>query len=120
MTNSKQKIIDDYLEKIKDIDNIEKICVSTFDGFLLKGYKLTDKDEEDMPAILSKYLSEISMFTKFSTGEDFNIGFYLTSGGFMVITALQTEAMIQVVAKGRKNVATILRLVQTLAMDYEK
>lgn len=120
MTNSKQKIIDDYLEKLKEIDNIYKICVSTFDGFLLKGYKLSDKDEEDMPAVLSKYFSEISMFTKFSTEEDFNIGFYLTSGGFMVITALKTEAMIQVVAKGRENIAIVLRLVQTLVKDYEK
>ena len=120
MTKSKKDIIDPYFEKIKSIKNVTRICISTFDGFLLKSYQLSEDQEADLPAVLSKYFDEIRKLTSLSAESQFSTGYHLNDSGFMVISDLGDEAVLLVIAKGRENTGKVLRLAQQLVDDYEK
>ena len=118
MAKSKKGIIDPYFEKFKAIKNVTSICISTFDGFLLKSYQLSENQEEDLPAVLSKYFDEIRKLTTVSAESDFTTGYHLNSSGFMVISDLGDEAVLLVIAKGRENTGEVLRLAQQLVKAY--
>jgi len=57
--------------------------------------------------------------SKLTAQEDFEIGYYLTSKGFMVISALKNEAVLLITAEGRENTGKVLRLTQQLVKDYK-
>ncbi len=118
MIKSKKKIIDPYFEKIKAVKNVSRICISTYDGFLLKSYQLSENQEEDLPAVLSKYFDEIKKLTSLSAESEFTTGYHLNKEGFMVISDLGDEAVLLVIAKGRENTGKVLRLAQQFVKEY--
>ena len=118
MKKSKQKIIDKYFDQFAEIENIEKIVVATYDGLLINSLGIEDSELENIPAFLSNYREIVLSMTENVSGADFQIGYYLTDRGFMVIITLGEDAIIQILARGRQNTGIVLRLAQSLRSEY--
>ena len=113
-----QKLIDEFKENIGKLDNVERVVFATYDGLPITGVGVSEEEVSVIAAFLSKYRESIVELSGQAADSEFQIGYYLTKDGFMVIALLGEEAVLQVVAKSRKNTGIVLREVQRLRDKY--